>query len=144
MDVETVSTTDINISAVTNEKSEIKKQKMTEEMIMSCYKYGKILNKEGNMTEVVEKVVKETGMNQNSAIMYLYVVSSMLDGIIYKRAISAKATEKYFDMILAEYGIGGLEKAIRATREHVSYRRTCGHMVDSIERICDEYQGKYT
>jgi len=142
-DAEDISVTDINIPSAKNEKTKSKKQKMTEEMMKSCYKYGKILNTEGNLTEVVEKVVKETGMNQNSAIMYLYAVSNMLDGIIYKRAISTKATEKYFDMILAEYGISGLEKAIRATREHVDYRRACGHMVDSIERICDNYQKKY-
>jgi len=43
-------------------------------------------------------------------------------------------------MILAEYGRVGLEKAIRATREHVKFRRSCGHMVDSIEMLCDEYQ----
>ena len=123
-------------------KQETKSQKMTEEMMFSCYKYGKELYVNGNLTEAVEKVVSETGMNRNSAIIYLYVVSNMLDGTIYKRAISTKATEKYFIMISDEYGSDGLSKAIRATREHVKYRRACGHMVDSIERLCDKYTEK--
>lgn len=117
-------------------------QKMTDEMILSCYKHGKELYAGGNMSDLVESVVKETNMNRNSVVMYLYAVCNMLEGSVYKRAISTKATEKYFALIFEEYGQAGLEKAIKATREHVKYRRACGHMVDSIERICDQYQAK--
>lgn len=115
-------------------------QKMTDEMTMLCYKYGKELHDGGNVAELADKVVCETGMNPNSAIMYLYVVSDMLDGAVYKRAISSRATEKYFNIIFEEYGSAGLAKAIKAAKEHVEYRRSCGHLVDSIEQLCDKYE----
>lgn len=125
-----------NISAISQP------QKMTDEMIKACYEYGKKLHDGGNVSELADRVVSETGMNRNSSIMYLYAVSEMLDGVVFKRAISTKAIKRYFDMILVEYGRTGLEKAIRATRYHVEYRRSCGHMVDSIEMLCDEYQSR--
>ena len=44
--------------------------------------------------------------------------------------------QRYFDAIFNDYGSRGLKKAIQATKLHVAYRRSCGHMVDSIEEIC--------
>lgn len=71
--------------------------------------------------------------------MYLYAVDGMLEGKVYKKAISNKAIRKYLDNILREYGSVGLKKVIQAVGLHVDYRRSCGHQVDSIERICREY-----
>ncbi len=116
--------------------------KLTDEMIMICYKSGKKLNQGGNPSELADMIADETGMNRNSAIMYLYAVSGMLGGTIYKRAISSKALKKYFDAIFNEYGRTGLKKAIKATRAHIRYRQDCGHTVDSIEEICDNYENK--
>lgn len=118
------------------------RQKMTDEMILSCYKYGKELYAGGNLNNLIEAVVKETNMNRNSAIMCLYSICNMLEGSVYKRALSAKMTEKCFDLIFEDYGKAGLEKAIKATREHVIYRKSCGHTVNYIERICDKYEEK--
>ena len=115
---------------------------MTDEMIMLCYEYGKRVHAGENVGKLADKIVCEVGMKRSSAIMYLYAVSEMIDGIVFKRAISTKAIKRYFDMILTEYGREGLEKAIRATRYHIDYRRKCGHTVDSIEMLCDKYQMK--
>ena len=87
-------------------------------------------------------IAESTGMNRNSAVMYLYAVQGMLDGTIYKRAISAKAMRKYYDTIWNESGSVGLKRAIQATRLHIQYRRECGHTVDSIEEICKQYESK--
>ena len=95
-----------------------------------------------NAQDLAEKITEATGMNRNSAIMYLYAVQGMLDGVIYKRSINATAMKRYFDWIYNEYGSQGLKKAIHATRLHVDYRRSCGHMVDSIEEICNRYERK--
>lgn len=111
-------------------------------MITLCYQYGKRMHAGENVFMLANKIVRETGMNQNSAIMYLYAVSGMLGGVVYKRAISTSALVKYFNMIFNEYGTAGLEKAIKATRYHVEYRRRFGHKVDSIERLCDTYQSR--
>lgn len=117
-------------------------KKMTAEMIDICYKCGKKAAAGDSIQELADDIAESTGMNRNSAIMYLYAVQGMLDGTIYKRAISAKAMKRYYDIIFNEYGSAGLKKAIRATRLHIAYRRECGHTVDSIEEICNHYENR--
>lgn len=122
--------------------STVSYQKMTDEMIDICYKCGKKVFEGENAQELADDVANETGMNRNSALMYIYVVSEMLGGTIFKRAISARALKKYFDTIFNEYGSAGLRKAIKATKLHIGYRRECGHQVDSIEELCDKYENR--
>lgn len=116
--------------------------KMTDEMIDICYKSAKKVVDGENVQELADDIADSTGMNRNSAIMYLYAVQGMLEGTIYKRAISSKAMKKYYDTIFNEYGSAGLKKAIQATRLHIDYRRECGHTVDSIEEICNKYESR--
>lgn len=117
-------------------------KRMTDEMIDLCYKYGKKVAEGESVQELADKVSDSTGMNKNSAIMYLYAVQSMLEGTIYKRAINSKAIKKYYNNILNEYGSEGLKKAVRATRLHIDYRKSYGQNVDSIEEICNSYENK--
>ena len=108
--------------------------------MMICYKCGKQLNNGANSSELADMIAEETGMNRNSALMYIYAVSSLLSGTVFKRAISSKALRKYYDLIFNEYGSAGLKKAIQATRLHIEYRKDCGLTADAIEELCDEYQ----
>lgn len=117
-------------------------KKMTDEMMMVCYKSGKQLNEGANSSELADVIVEETGMNRNSAIMYIYAVSSLLSGTVFKRAISGKALKKYYDLIFNEYGSAGLKNAIKATRLHIEYRKDCGLTADAIEELCNEYQSR--
>ncbi len=122
--------------------SSVSYTKMTDEMIEICYKCGKMVFQGENAQELADDVAKETGMNRNSAFMYIYVVSSLLSGEVFKRAISKKALEIYFKKIFQDYGSEGLKKAIKATRLHIDYRRSCGHAVDSIEEACDKAEAR--
>jgi len=117
--------------------------KMTDEMIEICYKCGKMVFQGENAQELADDVAEETGMNRNSAFMYIYVVSSLLSGEVFKRAISKKALEIYFKKIFQDYGSEGLKKAIKATRLHIDYRKSCGHTVDSIEEVCDKAEARF-
>lgn len=123
-------------------ESSVAYKKMTDEMIDICYKCGKKVVNGENIQELADDIAESTEMNRSSAVMYLYAVQAMLNGSIYKRAISAKAMKKYYDTIFNEYGRAGLKKAIHATRLHIDYRRECGHMVDSIEEICNQYENR--
>lgn len=125
-----------------NADSSVSYTKMTDEMIDLCYKSGKKLAAGESVQELADDIAESTGMNRNSAIMYLYAVQGMLDGTIYKRAISARAMRRYYDTIWNESGREGLKKAIHASRLHIDYRRECGHTVDSIEEICDQYENR--
>ena len=116
--------------------------KMTDEMIDLCYGGGKRVAAGGNVQEIADEIVASIGMNRASAVFYLSTVESMLNGKVYKRAISAKAYKKIFDSILKEYGKQGLAKAIQSARLHIDYRDTCGLNSDSVNEICDLYEGK--
>ena len=119
-----------------------KRQKMTQEMIHACYEYGVILYQQNNADfgQEVDKLTFKTGMNRNSAIMYVYAVKSMLQGKIYKRAISQIATEQFFQNIFKDFGKEGLQKAVRATKAHIVYRRQCGLDADGLDNLCDHYE----
>lgn len=123
-------------------ESSVAYKKMTDEMIDICYKCGKKVAAGENAQELADDIAETTGMNRNSAVMYLYAVQGMLNGTIYKRSISATAMKRYFDTIWNECGSKGLRNAIQATRLHIEYRRSCGHMVDSIEEICNRYENR--
>ena len=118
-------------------------KKMTDEMIEMCYNFGKKVYAGENIQEIADNIVEATGMNRNSAIMYLQVVCNMLEGTIYKRAINAKAIQKYFNNIWNDYGSVGLKKAIKATRLHMEYRKEFGHPVDSIEELCAKAERRF-
>ncbi len=116
--------------------------KVSDEMIHMCYQYGKNIQNGEIVLELADKICQKTSMNHSSAVIYLYAVNAMMEGKVYKRAISGKAIRRYFDMIMNEYGSNGLKKAIKAVRLHVDYRRSFGQIVDSIETVCDEYEAK--
>lgn len=135
------------VSSETDKQSETHRgqnsyKKMTDKMVVVCYKCGKRLAEGDNPSELADMIVEETGMNRNSAMMYIYAVSSLLSGTVFKRAISGKALRKYYDLIWNEYGSAGLKKAIHATRLHIDYRKDCGLTADAIKELCDEYETK--
>lgn len=116
--------------------------KVTDDMIALCYEYGKKASEGENVQELAVAAAEKTGMNRSSAVIYICAVNDMLSGEIYKRAINNKALEKYFAKIFKEYGSIGLNKAITSVRQHITYRRSCGHNVDSVEEICNRAEAK--
>ncbi len=118
--------------------------KVTDVMLEACYQAGRkaIASEYADVVLLSEQVHIKTGMNKNNALMTIFAVMALLRGELYKRAISGKATAKYFDNILQDYGKGGLRRAIAAMRMHIHYRRSLHHNVDLLEQICDQYQDK--
>lgn len=116
--------------------------KTTDQMIDACYSFGKIANNNnrGNIGGYANVVSSQTGMNRNSAFMYICAVDCLLGGKVFKRAISTKALRKYLSSIYGEFGKTGLEKAIKATRAHIAYRHENGLPSDSISALCDEFE----
>ena len=118
--------------------------RMTDEMIRACYVMGKTAfhNRGVNLWTLADQASTQTGVNRNSAFMYICAVKSLLEGTVYKRAVNVKALKTYFDNIFTEYGRDGLLRALNATCKHVEYRKQCGIPYDSIVKICDEYKRK--
>ena len=133
---------DANAPIASKRESAVAYKKMTDDMIEMCYLCGKKVSEGESAPELADDIVDETGMNRNSALMYLYAVSGMLKGEIYKRTISAKALKFFFERISNDFGSKGLKNAIKATKLHIDYRRGCGLPFDSIKDICDSYERK--
>ena len=133
---------DTDTPITSRRESSVTYKKMTDDMIEMCYCCGKKVSEGESAPELADDIVDETGMNRNSALMYLYAVSGMLKGEIYKRAISAKALKYFFERISNDFGSRGLKNAIQSTKLHINYRRDCGLAVDSIEEICNHYEEK--
>lgn len=116
--------------------------KVTEEMLEACYQAGKraVGSDYADVTMLADQVSMQTGMNRNNAIMTIFAVVALLNGELYKRAVSGRALDIYFDNILRDYGKGGLQRAIAAMRKHIDYRRGLHHNVDLLEQICDRHQ----
>ena len=118
--------------------------KVTSEMIDLCYTLGKQAhaNTSLNMWDLADQAEEKTAMNRNSAFMYIYVVRCMLEGSIYKRAISTMATKQYFTHIFAEFGAEGLAKALQATKLNLEYRSSMNIPSASIQKVYDEFMAK--
>ena len=116
--------------------------KMTDEMINTCYIYGKMAHETGSqdLWTYADMAARETGMNRNSAFMYICAVKSMFEGTVFKRAINSRAMDTYFSNIHRELGAPGLKKAISAVEKHMEYRRSLNHPIDSIVNICNRYR----
>lgn len=116
--------------------------KLTDEMIDECYIKGKECYENGtaDYLKISQEISEKTGMNSRSAYMYLMAVKSMIAGEPFKRAISNRATEKYFEYIRRDYGITGLKKALDCVKKHVEYRKSCGLIADGLENLCSKVE----
>lgn len=134
-------TTKMEITSQQEIKQSKNYTKMTPEMIQSCYDFGKkaYRNPEINIKDYADKVTVETGMNENSAIMYIAAVKNLLEGNIYKRAINSTALRKYLEMIEEEFGKNGLTKALAATEKHIEYLNACKITTKALSKIYAEF-----
>ncbi|MBR2013466.1 MAG: hypothetical protein IJ995_04550 [Clostridia bacterium] len=116
--------------------------KVTEEMLEECYRMGRLVY-EGDKRDIsilAELVSQKTDMNPNNALMTIFAVVAMLNGELYKRTLSSKATAKFFENIQRDYGNGALQRAVASIRQHINYRRKLNYNADLLEYTCDQFQ----
>lgn len=115
---------------------------VTDEMLDECYLFGKKAyeNTYSDVRSFAQTVSKETGMNENNAFMTITAVKFLLDGEVYKRALSAKALDKYLDNILNDYGKTALSRALDSMDKHIEYRHSKNHNVDALIKVCNKYK----
>lgn len=116
--------------------------KVNGSMLDACYSAAKEYGtgEQASIRRLADKVQSKTGMNRNNAFMTILVAYALLNGEVYKRTVSGKATEFFFDKILQEQGKSGLARAVGAVRAHINYRRALHHNVDKLERLCEQYE----
>ncbi len=81
----------------------------------------------------------DIGLNRSSARDFLYILKSMLDGVVYKRAMSTGATDYFMQKVREHYGPEKLANAIAALRLHISYK---GDAMPGYLAIADKYEEK--
>lgn len=72
------------------------------------------------LTDAKLELVK-VGLNPNSAADFIYILRHMLRGEIYKRAMSASATEDFLKWIRRDYGDAALAQALKALALHIPF-----------------------
>lgn len=72
------------------------------------------------LTDAKLELVK-VGLNANSAADFIYILRHMLRGEIYKRAMSAPATEDFLKWIQRDYGDAALAQALKALALHIPF-----------------------
>jgi len=78
-------------------------------------------NREMRLTDAKNRL-KALGINPNSAADFVYIFKHMLAGQIYKRAMSAEATEDFILWIKRDYGQTEFRNALAALKEHIPYK----------------------
>jgi len=97
-------------------------KKITQEIIESVYEiakdvhYGKI-----SQANAVNELVKNHEMNKSSAQFYVHDFQLLLKGKVYKRTISAKATDYFLSKILQDFGKVEFQNALASVALHISY-----------------------
>lgn len=116
--------------------------KVTPEMTELCYEKAKLLcnNENLNMDDLAQEVSKQTGMNFNTAKMNIHSITKMLKGEGYNRIISSDSLDLCLSLIYAEYGYGGLYKALKATKLHIEYLKTKGMATQKLFSVYDKYE----
>ena len=94
---------DASAPIASKRESAVAYKKMTDDMIEMCYLCGKKVSEGESAPELADDIVDATGMNRNSALMYLYAVSGMLNGEIYN-SMSNKEYIKTVDKITNNIG----------------------------------------
>jgi len=99
-----------------------KKQKITTEMASACYNYAKkVYNKEITMDDAMDKIERETEMNQVTANDYINDFAAMMDGVVYERPMKNSDSKMFLENIYQDFDIERIKNAIDATWQHVKY-----------------------
>ena len=110
--------------------------KITNQMIEKSFEIGKRFYKKSISLKEGTKVLTNSGMNENSAVDYIYNYSNLIQGKSYTRTTNAYATEYYLQKIHEENGLVGLEKALLSLSQHIDYYEyKSGSSVKKIKNI---------
>jgi multimeric flavodoxin WrbA len=119
--------------------------KITDNMIATAYKYAKLLYEDHiGWIDAKERIGKESGMNEGSALDYLYIFQNMMNGNVFKRAMSIESHRFFLDNIRKDYGEPHFQNALQAVEEHAKYYASLGrgHLL-GVENLINEYK-QYT
>lgn len=98
-----------------------KKNKITNEMIHSCYQIGKDLFEKKIIRSDIDYKLINIKIGNASGWDYVNNYRYLITGQTFSRTMNIYATEYYLSKILADNGKLGLTKAMKALNLHIHY-----------------------
>ena len=96
--------------------------RITLDIIKKIYPLARdVFERRADIYDAQDTLVKNAGMNEASALMYLQVFQEMMEGKHYKRSINGTATEYFLEMIHSDYGPRALKKALSSVDKHIKH-----------------------
>ncbi len=99
------------------------------------------------LTEVdaVSELVGQQAMNPASALIYVRNLRSMLNGITFKRTMSARSFAVYLDRISDDFGSIAARAALASVRGHIEYYNSLGRgNLNEVAEVCNIAAAKFT
>lgn len=95
--------------------------KITNEMIEKSFEIGKRFYQNQISLKDGIKILTDIGMNENSAVDYVYNYSNLIQGKLFTRTTNIYGTEYYLKKIYEENGVDGLQNALLSLSQHIDY-----------------------
>lgn len=125
-----------------------KEKKVSPEVLEKIYEIAKkdYYKQLDNKNESISLLCKQYDVNDATVKHYIGSIKHMIDGSEYQRTMSEVNTEHAFEKIKEDFGLKGLENAVRATIQHAKYYHHSnkkGSQRRNIEKLCDKWVKKY-
>ncbi len=95
--------------------------KITKELVEKSFEIGKKFYKDQISLKEGMKILTDIGMNENSAVDYIYNYSNLVQGKLFTRTTNIYGTEYFLQKIYEENGINGLQNALLSLSQHLDY-----------------------
>lgn len=113
---------------------------ITNEIVEKAYVVAKDFYDDRISLKQAQNMLVKDGMNENSAVDYIYNYSNLIQGKLFTRTINAYGTEYYLQRIYEENGQSGLQIALISLSQHIDYyEEKSGSSVKQRKEIYDKY-----
>ena len=114
--------------------------KITKQMVEKSFEIGKqFYEKQISLKDGI-KILTDIGMNENSAVDYIYNYSNLIQGKLFTRTTNIYGTEYFLKKIYEENGNIGLQNALLSLSQHIDYyEEKSGNSVKKRKEIYEQY-----
>ncbi len=120
-------------------------QEITIDMIHEAYPTAmKVHNQPNTLKDGVEHLVKQMGMNESSAKIYINFILKLKTGELQKSKMrpSLPALSYFLKKIFDDSNEAGLSLALDALHKHIKHRKSFGQKMVGCEKIHAEFSAK--
>lgn len=109
-------------------------------MVEKSFEIGKKFYKNKISLKDGIKVLTQIGMNENSAVDYVYNYSNLIQGKLFTRTTNIYGTEYSLQKIYEEHGVSGLQNALLSLSQHIDYyEEKSGSSVKKRKEVYNRY-----